>query len=747
MPYNNVIMTMQFPTYDIAREFISRQGHINYSESFDLAQLAGRLLRDKENERLGRDLVIRIKDAMDAKRLDKNTLGIWNELLIAAGLYPYADGNVLNPASLLRYEYHRSEHLEDIFFHEEQLQISMELQRGNPVILSAPTSYGKSLLIEDLVASGQYRNIVIIQPTLALLDETRKRLARYNRQYKVLVSTSQAPSADSGNIFLFTGERVVEYAQFPEIDFFIIDEFYKLSMERDDDRAIVLNQALYKLLKFTRKFYMLGPSIKDIPAEIKEKLGVTWERTDFATVAVDERLLDVGRRRNKEDRKQFLFETLSNIEEPTLIYVSSPAKCTELAIDLIAYLRENKLDKGITNKQHLSEIQDICEWVGEHIHRSWDLIPALQNGIGFHHGALPRHLGSSLVDAFNSGAIRFLFCTATLIEGVNTSAKNVILFDNTKGRKPIDFFDYKNIAGRSGRMRKHYIGNVLRFEKEPPQLDFEVDIPILTQDNAPLEILLALDQDEIKPVLRDRLDHFLQLPDDVQSIIKKHSTVNVEGQLLLINELERDLRGYHALLSWTNVPPSFDHLAKVIELAWNYLARNEEKKMRIEGIGNLTARWLAAFAQGYSMNRSIGGLINTTINEKFWIDKIPDINKRVNTAAFSLLQISRTFFDYKLPKWITVVQGLQELVFRRHGLHPGNYTFIASGMENGFLEPGLSALREYDIPITAIRKLRPLLDPGLSPDQNIQRIQRFLGAAPNLSGLLPYEIKKIRELS
>jgi replicative superfamily II helicase len=40
---------------------------------------------------------------------------------------------------------------------------------------SAPTSFGKSLLIEEIVASKKYKNIIIIQPTLALLDETRKK--------------------------------------------------------------------------------------------------------------------------------------------------------------------------------------------------------------------------------------------------------------------------------------------------------------------------------------------------------------------------------------------------------------------------------------------------------------------------------------------------------------------------------------------------------------------------------------------
>ena len=47
----------------------------------------------------------------------------------------------------------------------------------------------------------------------------------------------------------------------------------------------------------------------------------------------------------------------------------------------------------------------------------------------------------------NAGQLRYVFCTSTIIEGVNTSAKNVVLFDGKKASNFIDFFDYSNIKG------------------------------------------------------------------------------------------------------------------------------------------------------------------------------------------------------------------------------------------------------------------------------------------------------------
>lgn len=203
--------------------YITETKNIDYEHSFSLSQLCSSLLRSRENNKYGRDIIIRILDAW--KKVDKNTYSIWNDLTAAAGLYPYVDPKQLSQSSLLCYEYHKSPHLDNIYLHEEQQHLSIELQSKRSLVVSAPTSFGKSLLIEEVIASKLYEQIVIIQPTLALLDETRKKLLKYKNWYKIIVSTSQEPTKEKGNIFLFTGERVVEYNQFPEIEFFVIDEF------------------------------------------------------------------------------------------------------------------------------------------------------------------------------------------------------------------------------------------------------------------------------------------------------------------------------------------------------------------------------------------------------------------------------------------------------------------------------------------------------------------------------------------
>ena len=64
----------------------------------------------------------------------------------------------------------------------------------------------------------------------------------------------------------------MEYKEMPKIDMFILDEFYKISQKRDDERYEVLNNACNKMLnKHKARFYFLGPHIDNISQEFIDK--------------------------------------------------------------------------------------------------------------------------------------------------------------------------------------------------------------------------------------------------------------------------------------------------------------------------------------------------------------------------------------------------------------------------------------------------------------------------------------------
>src|SRR5699024_8188574 len=102
--------------------------------------------------------------------------------------------------------------------------------------------------------------------------------------------------------------------------------------------------------------------------------------------------------------------------------------------------------------------------------------------VAVHHGRLPRYIQNEILRQFNRGPIDILFCTSTIVEGVNTEARNMVLINSSKGRASLTTFDIKNISGRAGRYYHSFIGRVYLMNKEQEH--------ILEADNAHLDFVI-----------------------------------------------------------------------------------------------------------------------------------------------------------------------------------------------------------------------------------------------------------------
>ena len=86
--------------------------------------------------------------------------------------------------------------------HREQSKLLRLLLEGKNLAISAPTSFGKSFVIDAFIAIKRPKNIVIIVPTIALTDETRRRIyKKFSSEYKI-ITTSDVEISDK-NIFIF----------------------------------------------------------------------------------------------------------------------------------------------------------------------------------------------------------------------------------------------------------------------------------------------------------------------------------------------------------------------------------------------------------------------------------------------------------------------------------------------------------------------------------------------------------------
>ncbi|WP_282126675.1 DEAD/DEAH box helicase [Marinifilum flexuosum] len=747
---------------------IDQRTSFNFENTFGIYKRVSELII--KDETLAQKIIVNILDNRD--KFDHSLNLVLTDLIEAVGFYPYLFKEELkldSTDSLIRQVYHHSENL-DKYLHEDQKHLLSLLNSDKNVIVSAPTSFGKSLLIEEFVASLKFKNIIIIQPTLALLDETRRKLRKYNDNYKLIVRTSQEPSLEKGNIYLFTAERVNEYKEFTNIDFIIIDEFYKLSSNRDDERADSLNNALHYVLKtFNSKFYLLGPNIDGISEGFEEKYNAIFYKTKSSLV--DIKAVDIyspnkevfdktihhrkkGYKEAVEIKEEILFDLLiERRHEQSIIYCSSPNRVRYLSKKFVDYL----LEKEINNTN--SEL-DIIEWINENISRNWSLIRLLKHRIGIHDGALQKHITSSVINYFNTGKLDYLFCTTTIIEGVNTSAKNIIFFDQTKGlNTPIDYFDYSNIKGRAGRLMIHYTGTIFNFNPIPPNEQVLIDIPFFEQNPVSDEVLINLEEDEIKNIESEQYENIKRIPSDEKEIIRQNG-VQVSGQRSIIETIRKDLVSKYELISWTR-NPNYNQLKYCLNLGWTHLMKKGESKSL--GIGRLINKTF-----NYGFHQNLGRLIHSDIEyitkcvayynkfseaESNGIDKnMLSYGKRYSSmnemevmeeVIMTNFQIQKHWFQYKIPKWLSVINSIQEFVCNEKGLRPGNYSYYTNLIENEFLRENLTILSEFGIPSSAIRKLEKIIPESLSQDDVIKSIRQ--DRLFENSVFIEYEKNKLKE--
>lgn len=675
---------------------------------------------NEENQMIGRSLIIRVLD--NWSNISNNFKTVFTDLVSSAGFYPYIQSmnlNVNDFSEEIRLFYHQSTHLPDKYFHAEQKKIDELIKKHVNVIVSAPTSFGKSMLIEEIVASKEYDNLVIIQPTLALLDETRRKLKKYSDRYKIIVKTSQKPSESKGNIFLLTAERVIEYVDMPPIQLLILDEFYKLSNKRGDSRNSVLNIAFVRLMKNPNcRFYMLGPNIDSIPKGFVEKYNACFYKTQFSMVLTDSEdcYENVKIKKGGKVSEEDLFKILDSLDDQTLIYCSSPTTAKNLAFSYCEYL-SNKEQIPISNLP-------LVEWISENLSYRWSLTRCLQSCIAIHDGSMPKHITASVIQYFNQKKIKYLFCTNTIIEGVNTSAKNVIFYDNKIGKRRIDYFDYSNIKGRAGRMMEHYVGKVINLHKPPKAEITEIDFPFFDQNPISSEVLVNLDESEVRNINDNikRYNTFKSKDPLLQEILIRNG-VSIEGQEKILNRLFSDLKVpmYREKIIWNRIDAKlYDRLLYIFDLCWDTLTTEEEKKTFNP------KKWVVNKIVGSCYQRTINEMIEQEIEyrakelakkKKIEYISINDIftsypvemQARVDNIIQNIFSVQKNWLQYRAPKWINVVDSLQKYATQKLGLPSGDYSYVAEMIENEFIPKNLRILLEYGIPHSAIRKLQVVL--------------------------------------
>jgi len=400
------------------------------------------------------------------------------EDLFALDLTVYSKNFSFN--SIMYNAFAHSEIDENISMHPEQIEILNQIKNNDALIISAPTSFGKTFCIFEYIAKNYPQNIVLIVPTLALVDEYLiKKYANVFSRYKIHTNINDETQYNFNlhNIFVLTHDRVVQetsYALIERIDLLVIDEVYKLEKDSANDRVLVLNLAYYHLAEKASKYILLAPFIKDIEDRSELAKKPRLYKSNYSPVVNEVIVNEIVR---ETDRNQECNRILSELgqDDKTLIYFPTVTGIYKYVNEIL----DNEKDIEIND----SNITQFIDWAKDEVHEKWYLIRALEKGYLVHNGQLP--IGTRLfqMDLYEkSEEYNKMLCTSTLLEGVNTTAKNIIITKPSRSNpkellpKPFTAFDFYNLVGRTGRLYKHFLGTAYYLKG--------ANDPVYTKDDA-----------------------------------------------------------------------------------------------------------------------------------------------------------------------------------------------------------------------------------------------------------------------
>ena len=373
---------------------------------------------------------------------------------------------------------------------------SFTARQQNRFVLTAPTSFGKTFLVYEIIQKMQYQNILLIFPAISLLSENYARLCSSDsfQEYKIHSLSEEEFNLSEKNIFIFTPERFLSFMdshQHLHFDFAFIDEVYKIDnsfiidqeTSGENERDTAYRLALEFICNLTSDMLLAGPYMA-LPQpntqqhksfnNFAEDNGFTFllynqfeiVSKEYTTVKskqrynIDQIPVEIGSI-SKGQKIANIIKSLSTPKENTIIYcgrrsdTEAYAKALLKDQTLISFFQETC--SGIESNTYEIFVNHLEHTFGD----DWIVLKALKGRIGIHHSLIPKYIQKEIINLFNTGALLCLFSTTTITEGVNTSAKNIIITSNKKGLKPLRQFDAKNIAGRAGRFHQHYSGRVI----------------------------------------------------------------------------------------------------------------------------------------------------------------------------------------------------------------------------------------------------------------------------------------------
>ncbi|WP_302608212.1 DEAD/DEAH box helicase [uncultured Bacteroides sp.] len=438
------------------------------------------------------------------------------------------------------YEYDKEEHRipgkNDEYFFNDQMLVYKGMKEKF-FSYSGPTSMGKSFVvqayIQQEIENGSTDNFAILVPTKALINEVRSNLIGALQSklkelnYRIVTASGDLVlQQDHHFIFVMTPERLLHMMIEREnihIDFLFIDEAHKISAR--GGRSTYYFKVLTQLgrQKTLPTVIFASPNIPNPEVYMNiipgiEKADMKKLASRFAPVCQFKYFLNVPGRGGyyyNDYSKQFercytipegqeLCDIVATVgqDKQNVVYCSSRRSVLEQAV---------KYARNIHPKNDES-LNALATEIRQEVHDDCYLADLIVRGVAYHVGYLPANIRLRIEKSFEKGDLRTIFCTSTLIEGVNLPADNLFITSYRNGQSNMDEVEFRNLVGRVGRIKYNLYGNVI-LVKLDEKLKEERYKELLQTDVPPQESALDIKQntDYMGALVRDLADGDIEM--------------------------------------------------------------------------------------------------------------------------------------------------------------------------------------------------------------------------------------------
>ncbi|NXI79366.1 HELQ Helicase, partial [Rhipidura dahli] len=367
------------------------------------------------------------------------------------------------------------------------------LQQRKNLIYSLPTGGGKTLVAEIIILQEllcRQKDVLMILPYVAIVQEKVWiqyfwGLSSFGVELGFLVeeyagSKGRFPPIKrrvKKSLYIATIEKghalvnsLIETERINDLGLVVVDELHMLS---EGSRGAILEITLAKILYTSKKTQIIGMSATlNNVGDLQKFLQAEYYTNDFRPVQLKEyiKIRDTIYAVDCKTENGFAFSRLlnfkysSNLEKADpdhiialvtevipkyscLIFCPTKKNCENVASMVSKYLKKEFRAHREKEKQDL--IKNLKS-IG-----NGTVCPVLKQtipfGIAYHHGGLTNDERKSIEEAYSSGVLCLLACTATLAAGVNLPARRVILRAPYVANDFLKKNQYKQMIGRAGR--------------------------------------------------------------------------------------------------------------------------------------------------------------------------------------------------------------------------------------------------------------------------------------------------------